>query len=98
MKTKLGQDSNNQHVIAVIQNDEARCFFKNSSFHIVSMAFQNLCRDIARHGDSCVDFESLPLLVERINKSGISVFDVARKNNNSIKTINENGMQEQWKN
>lgn len=77
MKVRQITDSRNQHIVAVEHNGELRCFFHNSSLHTTKVAFDNLRRDIARHGESVTEFETLPKIVSRTAKSGRMVYDVA---------------------
>ena len=76
MKIKQVQDSRNQHIVAIEHNGEFRCFFTDSSLHTAGVAFENLRRDIARHGESVVDFDSLPKLTSRAGKSGRTIYDI----------------------
>lgn len=77
MKVRQITDSRNQHIVAVEHNGELRCFFKNSSLHTAQVAFDNLRRDIARHGESVAEFDALPKISVRTAKSGRTVYDVA---------------------
>ncbi len=75
MKIKQVQDSSNQHIVAVEHNGEFRCFFADSSLHTAGVAFENLRRDIARHGESVVEFDTLKKLAVRTGKSGCVIYD-----------------------
>lgn len=75
MKIRQIKDSKNQHIVAIERGDELRCFFKNSSLHTAQVAFDNLCRDIARHGESVAEFDTLPIISVRIAKSGRRIYD-----------------------
>lgn len=76
MKIRQIKDSMNQHVIAIEKNDKLRCFFKNYSMHAAQVASDSLRRDIARHGESVVDFETLPAIYIRVSKAGKTIYDV----------------------
>ena len=45
--------------------------------HTAGVAFDNLRRDIARHGESVVEFNALPRIAIRTAKSGRTVYDIA---------------------
>ncbi|MBI2306110.1 MAG: hypothetical protein HYU78_02295 [Rhodocyclales bacterium] len=77
MKVRQITDSRNQHLVAVEHNGELRCYFKDSSSHTASVAFETVKRDIARHGESVVGFAELPLIVSRTAKTGRTIYDVA---------------------
>ena len=76
MEIKQVQDSRNQHIVAVEHNGEFRCFFTDASLHTAGVALENLRRDIARHGESVVGFDSLPKLTSRTGKSGRAIYDI----------------------
>lgn len=79
MKIITGQDSKNQHVIAIEHDREIRCFLKHYSSQATTVALCSLNRDIARHGNSFVldTFKSLPLVNLRISKGkGVAILDV----------------------
>jgi hypothetical protein len=76
MKIRQITDSTNQHIVALEKNGELRCYFKYSSLHTAQAVADTLRRDIARHGDDVVTFETLPLIARRIAKSGRTVYDV----------------------
>ncbi len=77
MKIHQITDSHNQHIVAIEKGEELRCFFKHYSLHIAQVAFDNLRRDLARHGESVVEFEKLPKISSRTANSGRTVRDVA---------------------
>lgn len=76
MKIRQIKDSRNQHIVAIEQGDELRCYFKNSSLATAGVALQSLHRDIANHGESVVEFETLPLVSVRVANSGRKIYDV----------------------
>lgn len=75
MKIRQVQDSRNQHIVAIELNGELRSFFTDSSLHTCGAVINTLRRDIARHGESVLEFSSLPLIAVRKAKSGRKVFD-----------------------
>lgn len=78
MKVHQITDSRNQHIVAIEKEGELRCFFKNHSMHTAGIAFNNLRRDIARHSESFIKFDTLPKIASRIaKKSGRTVYDIA---------------------
>ena len=76
MKVSQIQDSRNQHIVAIENNGELRCYSKFHSAAVISATKSTLLRDIARHGETVVDFASLPLIETRIAKSGRRIYDV----------------------
>lgn len=76
MKICQIKDSRNQHIVAIEQGDELRCYFKSSSLATAGVTLQSLHRDIANHGESVVEFETLPLVSVRVAKSGRKIYDV----------------------
>lgn len=77
MKIRQITDSFNQHIVAIEKDSELRCFFKFHSLHTCNVAYDNLRRDIARHGESVIKFESFPKITSRIAKSGRIIYDVS---------------------
>ena len=76
MKTRQVKDGNNQHHVAIESGGLLYSYFSNSSLHACGVALQSLQRDIAKHGESFVDFSRLPTLVSRKARSGRVVFDI----------------------
>lgn len=80
MEVRQIQDSRNQHIVAIEKNGELRCYSKFHSAAVISATKASLVRDIARHGETVVDFASLPLIDTRIAKSGRRIYDVVDAN------------------
>jgi hypothetical protein len=77
MKIRQVQDENNQHIVAVEKDGEMRCFFRWHTLAAASLAYQNLLRDIARHGEEVVKFDALLPITFRISKrSGKKIYMV----------------------
>lgn len=76
MKIHQIKDFRNQHVVAIENDGEFRCFFRDSSLHAAQVAYDNLHRDIARHGKSVVGFGALPIISVRVAKSGRKIYGV----------------------
>lgn len=77
MKIRQITDSRNQHIIAIEKDGELRCYFKNHSLHTAGAVIETLGRDIARHGETIVDFNALPKITSRTAKTGRTIYDVA---------------------
>lgn len=77
MKIRQIQDSRNQHLVAIEHDGELRCYSKNSSLHTAGATLSSLRRDIANHGETVVEFNTLPKITSRIAKSGRTIYDVA---------------------
>ena len=82
MKTKLIQTENNQHVVAIVNGDEMRAYFVNSSAHAASAVAETLNKDARRFnqdvGEAAGDFKSLPVINVRIAKSGRRVYSISK--------------------
>ena len=59
------------------EDGELRCYFKNSSLHTAGAALSSLRRDIANHGETVVEFNTLPQITSRIANTGRTIYDVA---------------------
>ena len=79
MKIRQIQDSRNQHIVAIDNGTELRCYFKDSSTHTCSAVANTLRRDAARFGRDVgeqANFSALPLITSRKAKSGRTIYDV----------------------
>ena len=76
MKIRQITDFRNQHIVAIEKDSELRCYFKNSSLHTAGTALSSLRRDIANHGETVVEFNTLPQITSRIAKTGRTIYDV----------------------
>lgn len=90
MKIRQIQDSQNQHVVAVELNGELRCYMQHASSHVISVTAETLSRDIARHGNSIVQFDTLPKITCRKSQGGKDIFDVAAIPGDAIAETVEN--------
>ena len=75
MKIRQITDSRNQHIISIEKDGETRIYFKNSSLHTACAALSSLLRDIANHGETVVEFGTLPKITSRIAKTGRTIYD-----------------------
>jgi len=78
MKVRQIQTENNQHVVAIEKDGEIRCYFENASLQTAGATLESLRRDIANHGETVVDFTSLPLVSSRTAKSGKTMYSVVK--------------------
>ena len=76
MKIRQITDSRNQHIVAIEKDGELRCYFKNSSLHTAGATPSSLRRDIANHGETVIEFNTLPKITSRIAKTGRTIYDV----------------------
>ena len=76
MKIRQITDSRNQHIVAIEKDGELRCYFKNSSLHTAGATLSSLRRDIANHGETVIEFNTLPTITSRIAKTGRTIYDV----------------------
>ena len=76
MKIRQITDSRNQHIVAIEKDGELRCYFKNSSLHTAGAALSILHRNIFNHGETVVEFDTLPKITSRIAKTGRTIYDV----------------------
>lgn len=79
MKIRQIQDSRNQHIVAIDNGTELRCYFKDSSTHACGVVADTLRRDVRGSGMNVgeyANFASLPLITSRKAKSGRTIYDV----------------------
>jgi hypothetical protein len=63
-------DERNHHAVVVTLGGECRIFFRADTASVASAARHSLHRDIARHGESVIGFETLPAAKFLVTKAG----------------------------
>jgi hypothetical protein len=66
-------DERGRHAVIVTLDGECRVFFRHDTASVAGAAYNNLRRDIARHGESVIDFVALPVANFRLTKAGKSM-------------------------
>jgi hypothetical protein len=70
LQVRIVPDDRNHYAVVVTANEVERIYFKHHTFSACSAAYDTLRRDMARHGDGVIEFDSLPIANYRITKSG----------------------------
>lgn len=63
-------DERGHHAVVVNRGGESRVFFRADVASVAGAAQDNLRRDIARHGESVIGFDELPVAAFRATKAG----------------------------
>lgn len=63
-------DEHNHHAVVVTIGGESRVFFRHDTANVASAAHDSLRRDIARHGESVIGFDTLPPAEYRTTRAG----------------------------
>ena len=67
---RIAADERNHHAVVVTIDGESRIFFRHDTESVCSAAYNNLRRDVARHGEDVIGFASLPAAEYRTTKAG----------------------------